>query len=377
MAAGVKASVQRLLRAQKRQEVLDYLRDEAEEEHEKKTGQRNRVVSVAATRERLFLQDFNNIVESVFKDKVIPSKYALAPHKEKKSRALNLVLSDLHFHSMLDPREVPMPYGKHEEARRLAAVILQTAEHKRDHREETVLHVHIIGDIIQGQLHDARDGAPLAEQCGAAIYLLSQAVSYLSSKFTQVQVHCTPGNHGRNTMRHQERATNQKWDSIETIIYSGIKAAMRSLPNVTVEIPYTPYYSVDLFGSRAFFTHGDTVLNPGYPGKTIDVAGVRKQINEINARLTAENRYQLFAVGHVHVGSVTHLPGGAIFMSNGCLIPPDAYALSIGIMDTSCGQWLFESVKGHVLGDHRFISVDENTDKDAGLEKIIKPFDGL
>src|SRR5262249_13776289 len=152
-----------------------------------------------------------------------------------------------------------------------------------------------------------------------------------------------PGNHGRNTARHRERATNEKWDSIETLIYYAVKQAVASLPNGEVRIGRRPYYEVQAFDRRGFFTHGDTVLNPGYPGKTINVASVRKQINEINGKLPAHERFSLFAVGHVHVGSIVRLPNRTTFISNGCLIPPDAYALSIGIFDTQCGQWLWES----------------------------------
>jgi hypothetical protein len=74
---------------------------------------------------------------------------------------------------------------------------------------------------------------------------------------------------------------------------------------------------------------------------------------------------------------MTHLPGGTIVITNGCLLPPDAYAESIGIFDTACGQWMFESVAGHMVGDARFITVGEHNDKDASLDDIIAPFQGL
>lgn len=153
-----------------------------------------------------------------------------------------------------------------------------------------------------------------------------------------------------------------------------MKQALRHLPNVTVLIPKTPYLVYESFGMKAFGTHGDTVLNPGNPGSSINIRSIENQINRINASLKDSEEYKLFFVGHVHVGSFTQLPNGATFVTNGALIPPDSYSVSIGIFENSCGQTLFESVKGYIFGDYRFIRVNSYTDKDKSLDKIIKPF---
>lgn len=356
--------------------ISRFLIEKAEAERQKQGRFQTRTISTAATRDRLFLEQLGGELEAVFKNKIEVRKYV--PKKKKKTeRILNALWSDHHYGSMLDPRETGHRFGPVEEARRLAAQCVQLADYKRHYRDETELFLHIAGDIIQGQLHDPRDGAPLAQQIATANYLLVQAIQFLASEFKKVTIRCTPGNHGRNTMRHKERAVNQKWDSFETALYFALKTAFTGVDNVSIEIGYKPYYIYEAFGERGFITHGDTVINPGYPGKTIDVANVRKQINEYNATQADHEKVKLFAVGHVHVGGVVHLPNGAIFMSNGCLLPPDAYAQSIGIFDTACGQWIWESVPGHILGDHRFAVVDEHTDKDSALDKIIKPFEGF
>ncbi len=213
----------------------------------------------------------------------------------------------------------------------------------------------------------------------AAMHLLTQAVVFLASQFKKVTVFCTEGNHGRNTARHKERATMQKWDSNERVIYFGMKTACLGIKNITFVMPKTPYYTWQAFDKRGFASHGDTVLNVGYPGNSINVASIKKQANEINAAEAHNGRpeFNMFMCGHVHVGSLTHLPGGAVFMSNGCLIPPDAYAQSIGIFESTCGQSLWESVPGHIMGDYRFITVDSKTDKDKSLDSLVQPFTGF
>lgn len=324
-----------------------------------------------------FLENVSNKVGNYIKNRLVVPNTCKRPAKQKTQRVLNILLSDLHFGADLDPDEVPLKYGKIEESRRFASVCQQVFSYKEQYRKETRLNVHLAGDIIQGQLHDQRDGAPMQEQVARAIYLLSCGISLLASQFPLgVTVYCTPGNHGRLQTRHKERAVNQRWDSIENIIYYAIKKSLEKFTNVKFVIPRTPYYVYESFGDRGFVCHGDSTLKPGYPGSSLNIANIRKQINEINASEHNLGRkgYKLFAIGHVHIGSLVHLPNGAIFLSNGCLIPPDAYGLSIGSLQVSCGQWLWESVDGHFVGDHRFVTVDYNTDKDTSLDKIIKPF---
>lgn len=357
-------------------EIFDYLNHRAEIEEDKIRNRVQKNFALGAAKDKLFLTQFQEIAEKVFRNKIVVPKSSLKSMKGPVERMENILLSDLHFQSLVDPRECPVGYGPVEEARSLAAVVLQAAEFKPQYRENSILNVHLCGDIIQGQLHDQRDGAPLAEQVAAAMYLLIQAIAYWSGCYSEVIVRCTPGNHGRNKDRHPERAIHQKWDSIETMVYYGIKMGVKDLPNVRVEIPYTPYITYDSFGQKAFGTHGDTVINPGNPGKAINIESIRKQTNEWNSQFVKSERYQLFFVGHVHFASNVILPNGIRFISNGCLVPPDSFAISGGYF-TTCGQWLWESVPGHIVGDSRFIVVDENIHKDKDLDKIIKPFSSL
>jgi len=373
------AKIARAVKQQQEKDVYAYLQQRGQEINQAEGVRRNRVATTAAGREQLFLEQFRESLNAVFAEKLPPVKVA-KPKKGKTQRILNVILSDTHYGSNLDPREVGHKFGPKEEARRTAAICKQVAQYKMDYRDDTELHVHLLGDMIQGQLHDLRDGAPLAEQVAAAMRILVQAVRYLAVQFPKgVTVFCTPGNHGRNTARHRDRAVCQKWDSIENMVYYAMKLALEVSPNVKVLMGYEPKYDFESFGQLGLGTHGDTVINPGYPGKAIDVGGIAKQVNSINnARVTkGQKPYKLVIMGHVHIGSMVRLPGRVTVVTNGCLIPPDAYANSIGIFDTACGQWLWESVEGHMVGDARFIEVDEKNDEDPSLDEIIVPFKGL
>lgn len=370
------------LKSQKEAEIVRYLQQRSLELHGANAVRRNSGVAVAASREQLFLDQLQGVLKNTFKDKLpVPSQLLKKPKKStgKTERILNVILSDTHYGSNLDPREVGHSYGPVEEARRTAAICKQVAEYKQHYRGSTELYIHLLGDVIQGQLYDARDGLPLAEQVASAMRILTQAVRFLAVQFPRgVTVFCTPGNHGRNTSRHKQRAVLQKHDAIETMVYVGIKGAVDNLPNVKVIIGYEPKYDFGAFDKLGFATHGDSVINVGYPGRSIDVGGIKKQANDINNARASKSKkpYGLFIFGHVHVGSLTHLPGGVIVITNGCLIPPDSFANSIGIFDTACGQWMWESVPGHMVGDSRFIGVGEENDVDSSLDSIIKPYSG-
>lgn len=349
-----------------------------QKEHIAERAKLNRAVSLMEARDSLFLQQLEAVASRVFKDKINPSPFAARKHSVRGvDRHLNLVLSDLHFGAMLDNREVPLAYGPTESARRLAAVVLQACHYKTQYRKNTSLNVFLIGDIIQNSLHDLRDGAPLAEQTCEAIYLLSQAIAYLSNHFKKVNVYCATGNHGRLKSRHPQRATNQKWDSVETIIYYSVKTACANLKNVEFSIPRTPFVTWESFGMKGFATHGDNTFNPGFPGKAVNVGMVEHQINRINAALPDAEEYKVFVTGHVHTPCVVKVSNGARLITNGSLVPTDQYGISIGIHESPCAQVMWETVPGKMVGDIRFIDLEESHDKDSSLDKVIKPFEGF
>jgi hypothetical protein len=337
----------------------------------------HRKLNNEAIRNHYMMQSIEEHAAKVFTGRVIPFVPKARFGNTPVSRMVNAVWSDLHFGSEIREDETGHNYGRKEEARRMAAVVKQIMSYKMEYREQTGLNVLLLGDIIQNQLHDMRDGSELADQTCRAIHILSQAIAHLASSFQKVAVHCSSGNHGRNKSRHMDRAIHQKWDSIETIVYYALKAACAKLSNVTFHIPKTPFFVYDVFGSRIFGTHGDTVLKPGYPGRAINVASLEHQINRLNASLPDSEEYSVAVMGHVHVASMTHLPSGPVVITNGALVPPDDFAVSMGQLECQTGQWLFESVPGFPVGDARLIRVDETHDQDPSLDAIISPWPGL
>lgn len=340
-----------------------------------------RTATATLANQELFLTTLEKRLTKVFKENTTYKPFGYSLMKKKPSptgRVLSLILSDLHFGTWLDPREVPYKYTTVEEARRLASIIKRTCDFKRDYRDETELVVWLGGDLIKGLIHDVSAGLSLAEQVADAVWLLRNALILLAGEFKKVTVYCTSGNHDRNVTRHHQRATTGKWDSFATHIYIGVKAGTMHLPNVTVHIPRTPHIEYSPFGEqRIYATHGDTCLDAGNPGKSINTTHLENQMLRINQGEAARGLkpYGLFIVGHVHTGSLSH-PATGDMLTNGCLIPPDPFSVSIGYTSTKNGQYLLESTPHRLVGDSRFLEVDQSIDKDASLDSLIQPWPG-
>jgi hypothetical protein len=335
----------------------------------------NRRLGAKAAELQFTMERLEEFSERCFSGRITPIGH---PKKKQTKRILNLFLSDLHIGSDIDGRETgSSSYGVLEEARRLAYVVKTACNYKREHRENTKLHLYLAGDLYDGVLHDGREGAVLSEQMARAFHLLSQVIAHLAAEFPEVEIFCTTGNHERWKSRHKERATFQKYDSGATLLYLNLRSAFKKYDNVTFVIPRTPFISVPLFDAKAYVTHGDTTFNTGNVAKTISVGSLENQTNRINASLKNGEHYSLFVLGHVHQSLLKMLDNGSAILINGALCPVNPFAVACGVMESQCIQSMWESTPGHPIGDVRFIKVDESTDQDASLDGIIEPWEGF
>jgi hypothetical protein len=336
--------------------------------------------TLALAHDKLFLSRLADIMTKVSqelaKHKVPTIGGATKGTRAKTARIVTLMLSDLHFGSKLDPRELPFRYDFEEEARALASVIVRLCEFKVDYREESELIIWIGGDLVRGKIHDKQGGYPAAEQFADAQWLLLQAIRIAAKHWKKVSVYCSTGNHDRDESRNPRGAHEQIWDSRATMVYVGLKNALACCtPNVEVHIPRTAYCEWEVFGHPVYKTHGDNSLQVGNPAKTVSIGHIDGQMKTINlARVHRGLKpYKVFGVGHVHQGMHLPLPTGDLVI-NPALIPVDGYAESVGYALTRPGQTLYESTERHPVGDLRFLDVPPSILKDKALDKVILPF---
>ena len=287
-------------------------------------------------------------------------------------RALNLLLSDWHIGSHLLKTEVPLPYGPKEETARIGYVVRETVEYKTQYRDNTELHVHLLGDLPNGVLHDPREGLEYTTQFGMTVNYLIQVLTHFGQEFPRVLVHFTPGNHGRIISRHKDRAVFQKWDSFESMVYLAVKMAVQCDNVIFDELVRTPYYIVNLFGKKGIFAHGDGGFGSGVPCKRLDLKSMSAMAAQWTMARHVGGPFDWFAVGHFHISSQTVLSNGATMMVNSSLIPVTPFGLHINAPDVACSQFLVESVPGYIVGDTRRLSVD-NAERSTKNRGIIEP----
>ena len=327
----------------------------------------------------LMFQRIEDAIKAIPKIKVKPYRVSASAKKKKKEpRTLNLTLSDLHFGSDLTDDQHQHAFGPIEEARALASVVKNVCNYKLEYRDQTELVVNILGDVIENELHGPSGTDYLHMQACRAMWLLSQAIARFSENFKSVRIHFAVGNHGRDTSVHPKRATDIKFNALETTIYYGVKLSCKSMSNVTFHQPKTPWIAYQAQGHNFYATHGDTNLNPGNPGNKIEVRNLENQINKINASLADADEYKVFIAGHVHQAMIAPLGNGTFLITNGALTPPNSFAQSLNIMESQQIQVVFETTPDHPVGDSRFINVTPcKANQDKTLDKIIEPFRGL
>ncbi len=292
-------------------------------------------------------------------------------------RHQHLIISDTHFGSDLDPETGVRAYGAAEESRSMAKVITGTLDFKTNHRKNTKIFVNILGDIIQGKIHDVQSSAALAIQICRAIYVLGKSLHILASEFPEVEVNCATGNHDRDPSVHHDRASTDKYNSFATPIYYALKQQLSHLPNVKFNISKAPFFGYESFGAHYWATHGDNQIRTPNTMGAINVSSLENEINKINARPNTP-KYNVFMVGHIHTGMKITMKNGTTLITNPPLIPTDQYALSLNLSpDAPTGQQLFESVDGYPCGDLRTLWVTEEDRQDQSLDSIIQPFSGL
>lgn len=349
-----------------------YIRDLAEQERRFGNRRVARSIAIAEAHEQLSREAMIYVAETYFRDKVEPVGYARFPRPDAPAkRTACLLLSDLHLGSELDSLDEPVSFKAVEEARRLEWILRHFVDWKPQYRDNTEALVIINGDVIEGMLlHDLRSGAPLTEQKAIFWHYFTAFLGHVAAHFKWVRVVYQPGNHGRDKLRHPGRATASKWDGTEYGIGYALMMMCSSLKNISWDIPHRAISVVDLHGSILGVTHGDTELKLGDPDtKAKENFATLSKVNSTNLY---GQQFDAWAFGHYH--KPRWMPGKPSIIWNGALVPPNGHARTSGYFGDVQGQFCWEAVEGHPIGDVRFIEVGASQDNDERLGTLIKPF---
>lgn len=346
------------------------------------SAQRQATINRVLSKQNRVLSD-NQISYNEFLDKFkqIINNTQLKVHKQVKSvkrkeirRTIVGHISDTHIGVRIDKKEMggSNSFNPKLAARRFAYYFNELSNYKIEHRAETDLVLVLNGDILAGIIHSQEFGVDLmATQFANAISILSQGISFVSQRFNNIKIYCVTGNHDRYVHKDNiGRQSDHKWDSFATNLYVALREVFKKDKTIEFIIPETPYALFKIFNHNIIASHGDTFINLGNPGKSINTKDITSQVNNISVGLGI--KIDVLMGGHVHKATYQSLDNGTELVINGTLSGTDAFAQSIGITSNHPTQQLLEVTQDHAVGDMRFIRLI-NADNDQTLDKIIEP----
>lgn len=358
--------------------VATYISNLAEDERRFVNRRQARSEALGAARETLLIRQFEAMATRVLAQ--IPPLRAEGFAKRRSSAftqdAVSVICSDWHVGAKLPGEEHPIAFDFDAATR---ACALFTNEFTNWHAgEKTRLNLCWLGDLIEGLLgHDQDDGEPLTEQLMCLLHILGRQIELAAATNREVFVYGQGGNHGRNKLRHQGRATQTRWDQFEILVYRFVEMWARELPNVKFVLNRKPWASIELpGGKRLLGLHGDGELALQSPASSAGVANNVRQFDSANATLRFGEKFDALAFGHFHFGNETPTDAGALF-SNGPLVPPNGFARTMKSPAGPCGQWVFHSTERFAVGHTWYIRIHPSVYKDSQWDAVIPRFVGL
>lgn len=194
------------------------------------------------------------------------------------------------------------------------------------------------GDLISGTIHEVErhsDAPSVVHATYGCAMVLASAIRDLAAQFSEVEVFCTPGNHGRfpDAKRVQQKDPWRSWD---TLIALFAREHLRALKHVTFHIPnaYSVMFSVE--GWNFVQTHGHDVKS----WNQLPYYGLNRMVSNVNAlEASRGNTIHTYLLGHFHTSTSLPHAAGESFI-NGSLIGGTEMSINALGKSDRPSQWL-------------------------------------
>jgi hypothetical protein len=171
----------------------------------------------------------------------------------------------------------------------------------------------VLSELVSGFIHPTlriENNQDMIEQFLCVTNYISEFLAELSYKFTDVNVHIAPGNHGRLSPKKEDNITNENMDNL---VIPFLEAKLQNFKNIHC-YKNTIEQSIAMFSIRnqtVFSSHGDKEsLEKAIPNLTL-FTGIRPNI---------------YLCGHRHTNSMITMYDSKVLQA-GCLSGVDNYCL--------------------------------------------------
>ena len=185
------------------------------------------------------------------------------------------------------------------------------------------LHVHMIGDIVEGwdifRGQTQNIDRDIGEQIIGCVDLFVKFLDRMRSLFKHIHVVGVPGNHGRIG----KRGENPHYVNYDYIVYRFVEKSLKEFPEFTWQITRSWWQIDSIYKYNFLMFHGDDIKSwQGIPYYGIDRAS--KNYKELLERLNLN--YDYMEIGHFHMPA--ELSGVTVEkFVNGCWPGGSAYAM--------------------------------------------------
>lgn len=282
---------------------------------------------------------------------VKPIKSLTSYSKNKKVETANLVISDYHcgkLNKLYYPplqREVETYNDniRHKMQNRLLASIAEVVSLLKHGYYFEKLNIFLLGDIIEGDGY-VFEGQQfnitkvVGLQVWDAIYSLKDMILELHKLFPKIDVTCLVGNHGLYTSSRGADMPVENY--LEYHLYRALQLLLERQKNITITVPTTKFYSVNVYDKLFFLSHGDNIR--GF-SKTTRV----KKAKDIYINLPTG--FDLYCIAHYHNLEKDNIGDKGVLLTNGAWIPFDSYAQKLFGIYSEPKQWFFFSNKNRPI----------------------------
>lgn len=247
---------------------------------------------------------------------------------KRRPQEMVLLLSDLHASEVVSLEETRgiNEYNWEIMLSRLDGVRRAILSHKQHFGFEVEkLNVHMLGDMLSGDIHDElaiTNDRPTSEAIVQLAYDTAEWLKALADEFPKIHVAGVPGNHPRATKKPQAKQAHNNGD---WLFYQMVAALLRGHDQFSFDFPrgsYNIQMICDRF--RTLLMHGDGIRStmPGVPW-----GGVIRRVTVLEQQFNAARQPLDYVVlGHFHTQNALDGVSSKTFV-NGSVKGADEYSI--------------------------------------------------